>query len=541
MKLGELLHDCEYISDIKAAPGGQQEDLTSPSRTPKSDHVLDPCLLDRDISGVAYNSLKVEKDYLFVAIKGEMFDGHVFIQDAMKRGAVAVVYEKSSGIPVMELPPENTGAHEVVFIGVERSRQMLPCIAHNFYGEPSKGLVMIGITGTNGKTTTTYILKSLLESLGRQVGLIGTIQYMIKDRTYPAYHTTPEALEFQGLLREMLLSGCTHVVSEISSHALAQFRVDRTIVRVAVFTNLTRDHLDFHRTMEEYFKAKERLFREILDKNGTAVINSDDAYGKRLISSCHPSQTIVTYGLQAGADIRAADIESSFRELRFTILFRGERHHVCSRLIGLPNVYNIMAAVGVALSLGISWEDMKDGLSALEHIPGRFEKIEAGQDFFCIVDYAHSEDSLERLIDTARDLVGRRSEHDDLHGSSPHIITVFGCGGDRDHGKRPRMGAVATRLSDLVIITSDNPRTEEPGDIIREIERGTIRNNYILEPDRKEAIGKAVSLARKGDIVLVAGKGHEDYQEIKGVRYRFSDREVLEELIKNKLNVQNAV
>jgi len=539
MKLSELLYDCEYI-DITTTSGGQSGDLTYRSGTVDRE-AGSSCSLDRDISGVAYDSRKIDKGYLFVAIKGEMFDGHNFIQDAMERGAVAVVYEKGVDIQLNNLPPEITISHAVMFIGVEHSRQALPCIAHNFYGEPSKRMVMIGITGTNGKTTTTYILKSLLESWGKQVGLIGTIQYLIKDRVYPAPYTTPEALEFQGLLKEMLLSGCTHVISEISSHALAQFRVDRAVVKVAVFTNLTRDHLDFHRTMEEYFKAKERLFREILDKNGTAIINNDDPYGKRLISLCRPSQTIFTYGLKAGADIRAVDIENSLKELRFTILFRGKRYHIGSRLIGLPNVYNILAAIGVALSLGISWGEIREGLSALKHIPGRFEKIEAGQDFICIVDYAHSEDSLERLIDTARDLADRRPKLDDLHDSPPRIITVFGCGGDRDHGKRPQMGAVATRLSDFVIITSDNPRTEEPNDIIREIESGTTRDNYIVEPDRKEAIRKAVSMAREGDIVLVAGKGHEDYQEIKGIRYKFSDKGVIEELIKNKSNVKNAV
>jgi UDP-N-acetylmuramoyl-L-alanyl-D-glutamate--2,6-diaminopimelate ligase len=539
MKLSKLLHGCEYI-DITTTSSGQAGDLMCRPGTVDREH-WSSCSLDRDISGVAYNSKEIEKGYLFVAIRGERFDGHDFIQDAMERGAVAFVYEKGADIPFQELHPVITSTHPVIFIRVEHSRQTLPCIAHNFYGEPSKGLFMIGLTGTNGKTTTTYILKSILESWGKEVGLIGTIQYLIKDRIYPAPYTTPESLEFHGLLKDMLLSGCTHVISEISSHALAQFRVDRAVVKVAVFTNLSRDHLDFHRTMEEYFKAKKRLFREILDKNGTAIINSDDPYGRRLIALCLPSKTILTYGLHDGADIRAVDIENSYQGLSFTILFRGKRYHIGSRLIGLPNVYNILAAVGVARSLGISWEDIKEGLSALEHIPGRFEKIEAGQDFLCIVDYAHSEDSLERLIDTARVLIARRSKQDDLHNSSPRIITVFGCGGDRDHGKRPRMGAVATRLSDLVIITSDNPRSEEPNDIIREIESGTMRDNYIVEPDRKKAIRKAVSTAREGDIVLIAGKGHEDYQEIKGVRYHFSDKEVIDEFIKNKLNVQNAV
>ena len=540
MKLSELIHGCEYI-DMMTMSRDQSGNLACRSDTVDRE-IGSSCLLDRDISGVAYDSRKIEKGYLFVAMRGEMFDGHDFIQDAVKRGAVAVVHEKGVEIPPLEeLAPEVDSAHAVMFIGVAHSRQTLPCVANNFYGEPSRSLVVIGLTGTNGKTTTTYILKSLLESWGKKVGLIGTIQYMIKDRIYPAPYTTPESLEFQGLLKEMFLSGCTHVISEISSHALAQFRVDSAVVKIAVFTNLTRDHLDFHRTMEEYFKAKERLFRDILDKNGTAVINSDDPYGKRLISSCHPSQTIFTYGLQEGADIRAVDIENSSTGLRFSILFRGERYQINSRLLGLPNVYNILAAVGVALSLGISWEEMRAGLLALEHIPGRFEKIEAGQDFLCIVDYAHSEDSLERLIDTARDLIRRHSRHGEPHDSPARIITVFGCGGDRDHGKRPQMGAIATGLSDLVIITSDNPRTEEPNDIIKEIESGTVRDNYIIEPDRKEAIRKAVSAARGGDIVLIAGKGHEDYQEIRGIRYRFSDKEILEELIKNKLDVQNAV
>jgi len=538
MKLSELLHGCEY-STITTKSKRQSGALTYHHDT--TDHEFGITYsLDRDISGMAYNSQKVKRGYLFVAIKGERYNGHDFIQDALERGAVAIVHEKDVNIQHTELFTGIANTHSVTFIGVENSRRMLPCIAHNFYGKPSKHLFIIGVTGTNGKTTTTYIMKSLLESWGKKVGLMGTIQYMIQDRVYPAPYTTPEAIEFQGLLRDMLLSGCTHVISEISSHALAQFRIDRTLMDRAVFTNLTRDHLDFHGTMEEYFHAKERLFREILDRNGIAIINVDDPYGKRLISSHRPSQAILTYGLEIGADIQAVNIDNSFQALSFTILFQGQRYHMLSHIIGLPNVYNILAAVGVALSLGVSWEEIQEGLTAIEHIPGRFEKIEAGQDFLCIIDYAHSEDSLKRLIDTSREIIARGSKRS-RGGSSHRIITVFGCGGDRDHGKRPRMGAVATRLSDLVIITSDNPRSEEPNDIIKEIESGTVRKNYIVEPDRKEAIRKAVAEAREGDIVLIVGKGHEDYQEIKGMRYRFSDKEVLEDLIKNKLNVQNAV
>lgn len=540
MKLSELFCGCEYI-DISTMTKlrGKVEVVThQPEGIDDDTNVA--FSMDRDISGVAYNSQKTKKGYLFVAIKGEKFDGHDFIQDAIEKGAVAVVHEKDVAIQKTALLSGITNTHSVTFIVIENSRKTLPCIANNFYGEPSKNLFMIGVTGTNGKTTTTYIMKSLLESWGKKVGLTGTIQYMIKDRVYPAIYTTPESPEFQGFLKDMLLSGCTHVISEISSHALAQYRIDKVTVNIAVFTNLTRDHLDFHGNMEEYFKAKERLFREILSKDGTAVINIDDPYGERIVSSICPTQKIMTYGLTTGADIQAVNVDSSFQALRFTVLFQGQHYNIESSLIGLPNVYNILASIGVALSLGISWKEIREGLSAIVTIPGRFEKIEAGQDFLCIVDYAHSEDSLERLLETARGLIIRYQKLD-MQDSSPRVIIVFGCGGDRDHGKRSAMGTAATRLSDLVIITSDNPRSEEPNNIIKEIESGAVRENYLIEPDRKEAIRKAVDMARKGDIVLIAGKGHEAYQEIKGMRYRFSDKEILEEFIRNRLNVQNAV
>ncbi|MEW6162304.1 MAG: UDP-N-acetylmuramoyl-L-alanyl-D-glutamate--2,6-diaminopimelate ligase [Nitrospirota bacterium] len=487
---------------------------------------------DRDISGVAYDSRKAKEGYLFVAIEGERYDGHDFIKDAVKKGAVAIVHEK----PVMR------DALSVTSIRVKDSRKALSCIAHNFYGMPSEGLILIGITGTNGKTTAAYILKSILESWGKEIGLIGTIQYVIKDRAYPAPHTTPESLEFHGLLKDMLSSGCTHVISEVSSHALAQHRVDRAVFKAAVFTNLTRDHLDFHKTMEDYFRAKERLFRELLDEDGTCVINLDDPYGKRLISSLSTgvpkkSQDILTYGFEAGADVVASDIDSSFGGLRFKILFRGRSYDVSSPLVGLPNVYNIMSAAGVSISLGVPWQIILEGIEKTCGVTGRFEKVDLGQNFLCIIDYAHTEDALERLICTARGLTlpplakGRHKGGD----SSSRIITVFGCGGDRDRGKRPKMGAVATRLSDFVIITSDNPRSEEPSEIIREIESGAVKRNYLIEPDRREAIRKAVDIAGGSDIILIAGKGHEDYQEIKGVRNRFNDRDIFEEAIRDRV------
>jgi len=574
MKLREFLQGCDYILVTRSEPQTPNSNHPGSPSTPlwkrgaegdfKGGHrEINDLLLNTDISGLAYDSRKVEEGYLFVAIKGERYDGHDFIKDAIRKGAVALVYEHDNsefGIRNSELNSAIRNPQSAIsFIRVKDGRKALACFANNFYEMPSKNLTLIGVTGTNGKTTTTYILKSILEAWGKKVGLIGTIQYLIHKKVYPAVHTTPESLDFQRLLKDMLLSGCTHVISEVSSHALAQFRVDRAAFNAAVFTNLTRDHLDFHKNMEDYFRAKERLFLELLDKDGTAIINIDDPYGKRLVSSLvarHPSQDILTYGLEAGADIMAGDVKSSFQGLKFKLSFRGRSYDISSHLTGLTNVYNILSAVGVSISLGIPWKVILEGLIESGNITGRFEKVDKGQGFLCIVDYAHTEDALERLIYTARELLKKSLVHshqslvpvtndqcpitndqftNHARGRVPRIITVFGCGGDRDRGKRPRMGAVATRLSDFVVITSDNPRSEEPSGIIKEIEDGAVAKNYVIEPHRREAIRKAVNMASDGDIVLVAGKGHEDYQEIKGVRYKFNDREVLEEIIKHKM------
>jgi len=516
MMLKEILNGCDYT--------GSMRDRAT--------------LMDRDISGIAYDSRSVRDRYLFVAIKGETVDGHDFIKAAIENGAIAVVHEHGIGDSVMQNPDMHSAPR---FISVKDSKRALACISNNFYQRPSESLTLIGITGTNGKTTTTYILKSILESWGRHVGLIGTIQYMIKDSVYPALHTTPESPEFQSLLRTMYISGCTHVISEVSSHALAQYRVDNAVFNTAVFTNLTRDHLDFHQSMENYFRAKERLFTELLDQNGTSVINSDDPYGKRLISglkASNPEINILTYGLETGADIIANDIDNSFEGLRFKILFNGRRYDIVSPLMGIPNVYNALSAAGAAVSIGVPWDVISEGISKTGRIAGRFEKVNEGQAFLCIIDYAHTEDALDRLISTAREIVS--IPHPPIVSHSPRVITVFGCGGDRDRGKRPKMGEIATRLSDFVIITSDNPRSEKPLNIIKDIEDGTAGNNYLIEPDRKTAIRKAVEMADDGDIVLIAGKGHEDYQEIQGVRHPFSDRAVLREVVTNRLKMKHA-
>lgn len=475
--------------------------------------------LDRGISGISYDSRKVLRDHLFVAVRGEHVDGHDFIHDAVRRGAGAVLQEHAAAAPL-----QAGVGRSVTVITVHDSRGALALVSNNFYRRPSRQLVTIGVTGTNGKTTTTYIIKSILEAWGKRVGLIGTIQYIINDKVYEAVHTTPEALELQEFMSRMYQAGCRYAVSEVSSHALAQKRVDGTEFRVAVFTNLTRDHLDYHKTMEDYFFAKERLFTELMQEEGVAVINHDDPFGRRLIADLKArsgeKRSVISYGLEPGADLAATDITNAFSGLQFTVVMNDDRHRIASPLMGIPNVYNILAAAAAARALGVPWETILRGIENTGTVRGRFEKIGLGQGFLAVLDYAHTEDALERLIHTARSLTRGR------------IITVFGCGGDRDRGKRPRMGAIATRLSDQVIITSDNPRSEDPGAIIREVAAGAEQKNFLVVPDRKEAIHKAVAMAAKDDVVLIAGKGHETYQEMGGRLYPFSDREVLEEAIR---------
>jgi UDP-N-acetylmuramoyl-L-alanyl-D-glutamate--2,6-diaminopimelate ligase len=497
---------------------------------------------DRDISGVSYDSRNIKSGDLYVAIRGEKHDGHHFIKDVLRKGAAAVVHERTDAACGKGDRGKNAST---CFIQVENSRKALACISNNFYRRPSEHLTLIGITGTNGKTTSSYILKSIIEAHGQTTGLIGTIHYIIKEKLYPALHTTPESPEFQSLLHTMLASGCTVVVSEVSSHALAQYRVDGAVFHTAVFTNLTRDHLDFHKTMEEYYRAKQRLFCQLLARDGTAVINIDDQYGRRLASRLQSDgfRRCTTFGIASEADVAARDINNTFDGLRFVLSCGGDRYDVSSPLVGVPNVYNILSAASAALSLGLPWEVILRGIEKAKSVPGRFEKVQAGQSFLCIVDYAHTEDALERLILTARELLTHPkggSSLPDVRQPAPRIITVFGCGGDRDRGKRQVMGGIATRLSDAVIITSDNPRSEDPAAIIREIEDGAEKKDYLIEPDRKQAIKKAVDMAADGDIVLIAGKGHETYQEICGVRHDFDDREVLKEMIQGRLGTRHA-
>jgi len=477
-------------------------------------HISGP--LGIEIKGLTYDSRLVKDGFLFVAIKGFSVDGHDYIKEAISRGAIAVITEEAVKPQVIEqLTTQNK-----TLIEVTDSRKALALLATQFYGEPSKKMSLIGITGTNGKTTTGYITRSILETGNKNVGLLSTINYIIGDRTEKAHHTTPESLDLQWYLKEMVDKGVEYAVLEVSSHALTLNRVEGCSFKVAAFTNFSQDHLDFHGSMDEYFRVKSRLF-DYLEAGGIAILNWDDPMVRSLTGRLN--RKIITCGLEKGAMLRAEGV--SYPQLKrwdglcFDIHTPEGKLTIKSRLIGNFNVYNILMAVAIAYALGIKEEVIQEGVFRAEPVEGRFERIDEGQRFLCIIDYAHTEDALKKLIQQARYMTDRR------------VITVFGCGGDRDRTKRPLMGKVATELSDFVIITSDNPRTEEPMEIIQEIIQGIRKNNYTIQPDRAEAIREAISMAKEGDTVLIAGKGHEDYQEIKGMRYPFSDRKIVREAI----------
>jgi UDP-N-acetylmuramoyl-L-alanyl-D-glutamate--2,6-diaminopimelate ligase len=476
--------------------------------------------LDRPVTAVTDDSRAAGAGSLFLAVKGERVDGHAFVAQAIGAGAVAVVAQASV----------DTGS--VPFVRVADSRKALGVIGSRFYGDPSAALTMIGVTGTNGKTTTTYLCKALLEGIGRRVGLIGTVAYQIGQETIPASHTTPGALELQGLLAKMKQAGLNSVVMEVSSHALAMDRTAGCEYDAAVFTNLTQDHLDFHHTMEEYFRAKLRLFTGLgqgKKKEQRAVINMDDPLGAHIRTACRVP--VWGYAVTNKADLKAEQVRLSMNGTTFAAATPAGTFTVESRLVGEHNVYNLLGAMGVALHAGATCDQVRDAVASVTNVPGRFERVSAGQDFTVVVDYAHTEDALMRLLTAAQALKTHR------------IITVFGCGGDRDRGKRPKMGRVAVEHSDIVVLTSDNPRTEDPLAIIRDVEagvRGALQHRshveYHLVPDRREAIGTAVRLARPDDIVLIAGKGHEDYQIIGTKKFHFDDREVAREAIQQLRN-----
>jgi UDP-N-acetylmuramoyl-L-alanyl-D-glutamate--2,6-diaminopimelate ligase len=446
-----------------------------------------------DIRGLAYDSRQVKPGDVFIALKGLKAAGVDFASDAIRSGAVAVVAERE--------PDEDIAVPWVI---VPDARAAMASMAAELYGHPSRSMQVVGITGTNGKTTTAYLLRAVFESAGKKCGLLGTVAYSIGDQELPAARTTPEAPDVQRMFRQMVDAGCRACVMEVSSHALALRRVDDSVFAAAVFTNLTRDHLDYHGNMESYFAAKRRLF-DMLPPGAPAVINLDDPRGDSLRKAV---STPVTYAINKPADVTPGPLTLTFEGLEFEARTPKGDVHVKSRLVGRPNVSNILATVAVATALDVPPSAIEEGLARLSGVPGRFELVSSAKDDVTVViDYAHTDDALKNLLETARPLAARR------------VITVFGCGGDRDRTKRPLMGAVAARLSDVVVMTSDNPRTEDPARIIEEIKRGISPASdrgaaTFAIVDRKEAIQFAIRKAEPGDLVLLAGKGHEQTQLI---------------------------
>jgi UDP-N-acetylmuramoyl-L-alanyl-D-glutamate--2,6-diaminopimelate ligase len=458
------------------------------------------------VSGLTADSRRVKPGDCFVAVPGFKQDARRFVPDAVARGARLVVTE---GEPLADVP--------VAQVVVPSVRRALARLADAFHGHPSGALTLVGITGTNGKTTTSYLVEALLRARGLTTGVIGTIQYVLGTETRTANQTTPEALEIQGMLGEMRARGIGGVAMEVSSHALALSRVDGLDFDVALFTNLTRDHLDFHGTFEDYRRAKRRLFELLAasPKPGrTAVVNADDAAGAAMVAGL--DIPVLPFGLGPAARVRAVEHASDLDGIRMTVDTPAGRLTLCSPLIGEHNVMNLLGAVAAGLALGLAPDAIATALAGVGTVPGRFERVQAGQPFLVVVDYAHTPDALERVLLTARKITRGR------------LGVVFGCGGDRDRTKRPIMGEIAARLADRAWVTSDNPRSERPAAIIDEIVAGMTgaTGRYATEPDRRQAIGAALDWARAGDTVVIAGKGHETYQIIGADVLDFDDRAV---------------
>jgi UDP-N-acetylmuramoyl-L-alanyl-D-glutamate--2,6-diaminopimelate ligase len=454
---------------------------------------------------VVNDSRKMQPGALFVAIHGEATDGNLYAKAAAERGAAAILSEAPA--------PADWNA-QIPWIQVKEARKALAIAAANFYGQPAKALKLAGVTGTNGKTTTASLIDSIARASGAKTGLFGTIAYRTPQGEHPAPNTTPESVDLQSFFAEIRDGGGTYATMEASSHALAMDRVWGCHFGVAVFTNLTRDHIDYHKTFENYFAAKQRLFEGTgAGAPDTGVVNTDDPWGRKLIGL---ARRTLTYGLQNGADLKAKKFALNFTGLNFTAQTPAGAIQVESALVGRINVYNILAAIGAGIGLGFSNEVIEEGIRNLKAVSGRFQGVDQGQPFLVVVDYAHTDDALENLIRTARELI-----------SKGRIITVFGCGGSRDRTKRPIMGETAGRLSDLSILTSDNPRQEDPLKIISDVVVGIQRSGgkYLIEADRSKAIRLAIEEARAGDIVLLAGKGHEDYQIFADRTIHFDDRE----------------
>jgi UDP-N-acetylmuramoyl-L-alanyl-D-glutamate--2,6-diaminopimelate ligase len=468
-----------------------------------------------DIAFITADSRQAAPGCLFVALRGSRADGHRFLDDAYRRGARAFVTE------------ESYQRNDAFTLSVPDARAALAVLASAWYREPTRALKLIGITGTNGKTTTAHIIEAILEAAGKSTGMIGTIAYRYPGCSRPAQRTTPDALELQSLFECMQRNGVEWAVMEVSSHGLDQRRADGCHFDAAVFTNLTPEHLDYHRDMDSYFAAKQRLFTTLLPrsaKSAVALINADDPVGRCLAQSC--TVPVITYGVRAG-DVRAYDVVCSLAGIRATIVAEDERFEVSSPLLGMFNLYNILASASVCRALGIASAAVKAGIGRAGGVPGRMQRIDNESEKLVLVDYAHTADALMQVLATLRD------------AGAQTIITVFGCGGDRDRGKRPAMGSAAARLSTFVVLTSDNPRSEEPEAVIAEIEPGLLaegfcrdenpasarQGHYCVIPDRRSAIRYAIAAAGPGDVVLIAGKGHETTQESAGVLSHFDDCE----------------
>ncbi len=473
-----------------------------------------------EIKGISCNSKEVKKDFVFVAIKGVREDGNMFIDEAIDRGAKAVIVSSS----VVRRP----SSVKIPFIKVKDTRKALAKLASVFSGNPSLKLKVVGVTGTNGKTTITYLIEALLSEARFSPSVIGTINCRFNGKVFSSKNTTPGPLELQSLLARTLKENVDYAIMEASSHALDQDRTGGINFHSAIFTNLTQDHLDYHKTMDNYFSAKAKLFKNI-DSSSFVVINNDDAYGRKIPALTRAG--VITYGIKNSAHVRARDIRFSPSRVEFMLECSKGKIKISSSLIGMHNVYNILAAAAWGINEGIDLSTIEGAIAKFSSVPGRLERINARKGFSIFVDYAHTEDALRNVIGALRQVL--EGSGSASFGVKKKIIVVFGCGGERDKTKRPLMGRVVSELSDFAIICNDNPRSEFPLEIIEDIKRGISKDNYSVIPDRLEAIRKSLFMAKPGDIVLVAGKGHENYQVLNDKTIHFDDREAIRECLKS--------
>lgn len=462
----------------------------------------------REVSQLVFDSRKVTENSLYIAVRGTVADGHSFIASSEQKGAKTIVCE--------EFP--DSLSNDITYVKVKDSSKALGRLASNFYGNPSEKLKLIGVTGTNGKTSVSTLLFDVFKNLGYDSALLSTVEIRIADQVIPATHTTPDVITINKILAQAVEEGCEFAFMEVSSHGIAQNRIEGLHFKIAGFTNLTHDHLDYHKTFDEYLKTKKRFFDE-LDTESVAITNIDDKNGNVMLQNTKATKR--SYALKTMADYHGRLLEVDFNGMLLN--FNGKEFW--TTLTGKFNVYNLLLVFGIASELGFEQDEILQAISQLKRVSGRFETFKSDGGIFFIVDYAHTPDALENILDSIND----------IRTKNERLITVFGCGGDRDHSKRPEMGNIATKKSTLAIITSDNPRTEDPAAIIKEIEAGVEPQNfskYTSIPDRREAIKMAIKFAEPKDIVLVAGKGHETYQEINGVKHHFDDKETINELWK---------